>query len=178
MPALATGGGHALVLFSVMFGAQSGKAGSASWRRVSSRVIRGRLDFVAKGCRTSKWSRRARPALAPCARGSFGALAGQPRTDRNDVIWMCGGLRTVPPIAGASLRMSHSDDVHVMRTASIDDEKRKSPDRELPCSCAPAFAALREVLDHIEDLRDRLEELCSPTRSTFLVPADGFAEFE
>ena len=74
--------------------------------------------------------------------------------------------------------MRHGDDVHVMRADSIDDEKRKSSNRELPCCCAPTFAALREVLDHIEDLRDRFEELCAPTRSAFLVPANGFAEFE
>lgn len=94
------------------------------------------------------------------------------------MIWMCGGLRPVQPIAGASLGMSHGDDVHVMRADSIDDEKRKSSDWELPCSCASAFAALREALDQIEGLRDSLEELCAPTMSTFLVPANGFGEFE
>ena len=74
--------------------------------------------------------------------------------------------------------MSHGGDVYIVGTDSIDNEKRKSSDRELPCRGAPTLPALREVLDHIEDLRDSLEELRAPTRATFLVPANGFGEFE
>lgn len=91
---------------------------------------------------------------------------------------MCGALGTVQPVAGASLRMSHGDDVHIIRTDSIDHEKRKSSNRELPCRCAPTFPALREVLDHIEDMRDSLEELRAPTSATLLLTSDHFGEFE
>ena len=74
--------------------------------------------------------------------------------------------------------MRHGDDVHVIRTDSINDEKRKSSDRELPCGCTPPRAALRELLDQLEHMRDSLEELGAPTGPTFLVPANGFREFE
>ena len=74
--------------------------------------------------------------------------------------------------------MSHRDDVHVIWTDSIYDEKGKSSDRELPRCRTSTCAALRELLDHVEDLRDGIEQLGAPTGSTFLIPANGFGEFE
>jgi hypothetical protein len=53
--------------------------------------------------------------------------------------------------------MSHGDDVHGIWTDSIYDEKGKSSDRELPRGRTSTSAALRELLDRIEDLRDGVE---------------------
>lgn len=53
--------------------------------------------------------------------------------------------------------MSHGDDVHVIWTDSINDEKRKSSDRELPRRRTTMCAALRELLDQVEGLRDGIE---------------------
>jgi hypothetical protein len=72
----------------------------------------------------------------------------------------------------------HGDDVHIVRADAIDDDKGESSNCQLPRRRTTAYAALRELRDRVEDLRNRVEEPGSATRSTFLVPANGFGKFE